>query len=593
MQAFKNAFSLLSKAEKKEVYWLLPSIIIRALLEVVTIAFLSPFLSLLTNPNALESSGFLASLYALFGFSSNQAFFIFMGVTALALVISSNAISMLVTWLVLRFSWLRDYSLSKRLLASYLAQPYLFFLGRNSADLGKNMLLEVQQGIRGVLIPGMHVIANTAVTLAILSLLIIMNPLLALIIAGLSALTYIIIYSSLKHHLDRIGQARVRESKERFQTVNEALASVKELKLLAKAPFFLARYDQTAKRYAHYMAQSEAIAFLPRYLLDTLAFGSLLGFLLFLLLTNRSLEAALPLLGLYAFAAYRLIPALQQLYRSLSNMRFNAAAIDAIKKDLDKDFSEDSYPTQDLHFKHSLSLKEVELTYPDMQLPSLQTLSLSIKKNSSVAFVGSTGSGKSTLVDILLGLLEPTKGQLYVDDLALSASTLRSWQNKLGYVPQSIYLTDSSIAENIAFGVAKEAIDSDALIKAAKIANVHDFVMGLEASYDTVVGERGVRLSGGQRQRIGIARALYNDPEVLLLDEATSALDSVTEEAVFTALANIMGKKTIIMIAHRLSTVKNCDEIFVLEEGRLKAHGNYQQLISSSAEFRALARVSA
>jgi len=274
-------------------------------------------------------------------------------------------------------------------------------------------------------------------------------------------------------------------------------------------------------------------------------------------------------------------------------MRFNAAAIDAIKKDLDKDFSEDSYPTQDIHFNNTVSLKEVELTYPDMPFASLQTLSLSIKKNSSVAFVGSTGSGKSTLVDILLGLLAPTKGQLCVDDLALSENTLRSWQSKLGYVPQTIYLTDSSIAENIAFGIAKEAIDRDALIKAAKIANVHDFVMGLEASYDTVVGERGVRLSGGQRQRIGIARALYNDPEVLLLDEATSALDSVTEEAVFTALANIMGKKTIIIIAHRLSTVKNCDEIFVLEEGRLKANGSYQQLLSSSAEFRALAQVGA
>ncbi|MCA9837573.1 MAG: ABC transporter ATP-binding protein [Trueperaceae bacterium] len=591
MKPFWDAFRLLNKKEQKEVYYLLPAIVIRALLEVAAIMFLSPFLSLVTNPDSLSQSGFLSRLYDSLRFSSPGAFFIFMGTVSLVLIVVSNGFSMLVTWLLLRFSWLRDYTLSHRLLAAYLHRPYLFFLGRNTADMGKNMLLEVQQGIRGVLIPGMQVVANGVVALAIMLLLILMNPLMALGLGVFLALAYLGIYGSLRRYLGRIGKARMQESKERFQTVNEALGGVKEIKLLAKEGFFLDRYAQTARRYAHYMAQSEVMAFLPKYLLDTLAFGGLVGILLYFLMAGKNLTDALPVIGLYAFAGYRLVPALQQVYRSLSSMRFNAAVIKDIAQDLEGQPFQGSEAERALAFQNEIRLEHLSFHYPDTQGAALNDIHLSIRKNQSVAFVGSTGSGKSTLVDLILGLLNPSQGSIHIDGRPLEFKNLRAWQKNLGYVPQSIYLTDASIAENIALGYTPSEIDQKALEKAARIANLHDFVLTLEKGYETFVGERGVRLSGGQRQRIGIARALYHDPNILILDEATSALDNVTEEAVFSAINKLMGQKTIIMIAHRISTVKHCDAIFVIEAGRIVSQGTYESLVSSSERFRALAQV--
>ena len=588
MKPLLEAYHLLNQAEKREVYWLLPGIILRALLEILAIAFMSPFLGLIMNPSGIEDSTVLGTLYHFFGFENTQPFLIFVGALALSLLIISNAFSTLIIWLMLRFSWLRDYSLSHRLLASYLHRPYLFFLGRNSADLGKNMLLEVQQGIRGVLIPGMQMLANIVVTIAILSLLIAMNPLLALGIATFLGITYFLIYNGIKHYLDRIGRARVKESKNRFQTVNEALGGVKEIKLLGKEAFFLERYQKTARRYAGYMAKSDTLSQVPRYLLDTIAFGGLLFILLFMLITGKPMEQAIPLIGLYAFAGYRLIPALQQIYRAVSSIKFNAAAIEAIRDDL-VTFSEIE-EVNPLVFNKEIKLERISFAYPDSPA-LLQNFSLTIPKNSSVAFVGATGSGKSTLVDLILGLLTPDSGQLRVDGIAITTENLRAWQRNLGYVPQSIFLTDASIAKNIAFGVPEKELDEAAVMKAAKIANLHDFVETLPEGYETLVGERGVRLSGGQRQRIGIARALYHDPQVLVLDEATSALDNVTEESVFKAIKYIMGQKTVLMIAHRISTVQACDEIFVINKGQIASSGNYNDLLDSSRQFRDLAQV--
>lgn len=565
---------------------------LRALLEVLALLFLSPFLSLVTNPDSLKSNLFLANLYSFLGFGSDQAFFIFMGVSSLALIIISNGFSIFATWLFLRFSWLRDYSLSHRLLAAYLHRPYGFFLGRNTADMGKNMLSEVHQAIGGVLVTGMQIIASGAVALAILLLLVLMNPLMALGLSFFLGVAYLLIFSSLRRYLDRIGAARVRENQARFQTINEALGGVKEIKLLAKESFFLNRYAVSAKRHSHYMAQSEVVAYLPRYLLDTLAFGGLVAILLYFLVAGISLSDSLPIIGLYAFAGYRLVPALQQVYRALSSMKFNAPAIAAISQDLIFTDALAKESTETLAFQREIRLEHISFSYPDASSDTLKNLSLVIPKNHSVAFVGSTGSGKSTLVDLILGLLSPTAGKICIDEAVLSLDNLRAWQKNIGYVPQSIYLSDASIAENIAFGYARNDIDQAALERAAKIANLHDFVLSLDQGYETFVGERGVRLSGGQRQRIGIARALYHDPNVLVLDEATSALDNVTEEAVFSAISQLMGQKTIIMIAHRTSTVRHCDEIFVIEQGQIASRGNYQDLLGSSKRFKALAQVS-
>jgi ATP-binding cassette, subfamily B, bacterial PglK len=257
-----------------------------------------------------------------------------------------------------------------------------------------------------------------------------------------------------------------------------------------------------------------------------------------------------------------------------------------------------SVPTREatppLPFKHSLDLRNLVFSYPEAKEAAIKKLNLSLKANSSIAFVGSTGSGKTTLVDIILGLLTPDEGELAVDGVAITPKNVRNWQRNLGYVPQHIYLSDNSIAQNIAFGIPKDKIDLTAVEKAARIANLHDFIINdLPGGYETIVGERGIRLSGGQRQRIGIARALYHDPAVLILDEATSALDNVTEESVFEAIRNVAKSKTAIMIAHRISTVRDCDVIYVIEQGRIVSQGSYEELLGSSDRFRALAQAGA
>jgi ATP-binding cassette, subfamily B, bacterial PglK len=588
MKQFLEAFQLLSKSERRQVYLLLPGIILMACLEVVGIAAISPFLSLVTNPNALQESDLLQRIYTTLGFKTSHNFVVFMGLLALGLMVTSNLFSLFMNWLLIRFAWLKNHSISQRLLAEYLAKPYTFFLERNTSELGKNILAEVQQVVNGLIVPGMQTLANMTVVLFILTFLVIINPLRALVIALAFSAGYALVYSLIQRRMARYGDESVQANKQRFQLANEALGGVKEIKLLGRENVFLEGYSSVSKFFSRRMAMAEILANSPRYVLDTIAFGTLLG--LMIVLYIRDASQVIPIVGLYAFAGYRLLPALQQIYRHITRARFHTAVVATVKRDLGEASATFPEINERLPFVDRLELANISFKYPTAKEGLLKNLSLTIPRNASVAFVGSTGSGKTTIVDLLLGLLPPGEGQILVDGQPLSKDNIRNWQANLGYVPQTIFLSDGTIAQNIAFGIAKDKVDMGAVVKAATIANLHDFVSTLPDGYNTIVGERGVRLSGGQRQRIGIARALYHDPSVLILDEATSALDNITEEAVFQAIKNVMGTKTVIMIAHRISTVRECDTIFVLEQGRIVAQGSYRELLVSSPHFQALAR---
>jgi ATP-binding cassette, subfamily B, bacterial PglK len=588
MKQFLEALQLLSVRERRQVYLLMPGIILMACLEVAGIAAISPFLSLVTNPESIETNGVLRWLYRTFSFESTQSFVVFMGLVALALLVTSNLFALFMNWLLVRFAWFRNHSLSERLLAQYLGRPYTFFLERNTSEMGKNILAEVQQVVNGLLVPGMLTLANIIVVLFILIFLIILNPLRAIIVALALGSGYVLVYTLLQRRMARYGDESVQANKARFQLANEALGGVKEIKLLGRENVFLANFAKVSKLFSKRMAMAEVLSNSPRYVLDTIAFGTILTIMI--VLYTQDASQVIPVVGVYAFAGYRLMPALQQIYRHLTKARFHTSVLATVKRDLETIVVTFPDDVERLSFRDRLELSNISFKYPTARTALLNNLSLTIPRNTSVAFVGATGSGKTTIVDILLGLLPLDAGQLLVDGEPLTKETLRNWQANLGYVPQTIFLSDGTIAQNIAFGIAKEKIDMEAVIKAATIANLHDFVEGLPDGYTTIVGERGVRLSGGQRQRIGIARALYHDPRVLILDEATSALDTVTEEAVFQAIKNVMGKKTVIMIAHRISTVRECDTIFVLEKGRIVSQGSYGELLGSSRHFQALAR---
>lgn len=594
----RKLLALLNAHERKRLYLLFAAVLATAFAEVAGVASVMPFLSLVANPESVHDSAILSWVYETFGFPSENRFLFAVGVGVLVVLTVSNTLAAVTIWGLMRFAWMRNHALSRRLLGRYLARPYVFFLNRNTADLGKNILMEIQQMINQLLIPGLQALARGVVALAIFGLLVAVDPVLAVVIALVLGGAYGIIYVGVRRLLYRIGQDRFAANRERFQIANEAFGGIKHLKLLGREPAFLDRFTGPSKRFSSAMATSMVLSQAPRYALELIAFGGVLVIVLYLLATGYGLEGVLPLAGLYAFAGYRLMPSLQQVFRGVTQVRFNAPILESLHEELEGVADDPlkgrraSDPAA-LPFQDRLTLSGVRFRYPEARAPALDDVHLTIEARTSVAFVGPTGAGKTTLADVILGLLHPEHGEIRVDGVAITDENRVNWQVNLGYIPQDIFLQDASVARNIAFAVHPDDVDMDAVQAAARMANIHDFIEAeLPDGYETTIGERGVRLSGGQRQRVGIARALYHDPEVLVMDEATSALDSVTEGAVFEAIRNVAATKTLIIIAHRLATIRDCDVVHMLDHGRIVASGTYDELLSRYAQFQEMAGVS-
>lgn len=513
------------------------------------------------------------------------------------MLVCGNLFNALTTWFLLRFTWMRNHTLGKRLLARYLYQPYNFFLNRNTNDLGKNILTEVSTVISGVMRPGLELLAKAVVALFIFALLITVDLLVAITITITISSTYLTIYLFLRRKLTIMGKGRVNAFAQALKNANEAMCGIKELKVLRREQCFLDRFSIYSEQMAKFKSKHLVMSNIPKYVLETVAFGNILLIVLYLIVIGRDTHAVLPLIALYTFAGYRLMPALQAIFSGITEVRFNLASLDILYDDmvarLDKnpEMIIDENPVKLLPYQDSLEIRDVTYFYPEMKKPSIRNLNLTIHAHTTVGFVGTTGSGKTTTIDLVLGLLQPIKGQILIDGVPINDNNLLQWQKNLGYVPQQIFLSDDTVIRNIAFGVPDAEIDLQAVESAAKIANLHDFVISeLPLGYETVIGERGIRLSGGQRQRIGIARALYSDPPVLILDEATSALDGITESVIMESVKKLSRKKTIIIVAHRLSTVKDCDVIFVMDRGGLMAHAAYDELMDSCPKFSSMAR---
>ena len=373
--------------------------------------------------------------------------------------------------------------------------------------------------------------------------------------------------------------------------MSEAFGAAKEVKVGGLEQACIRRFVGPAQIYAKHHATAQVVSLLPRFALEAIAFGGMLLVMLYLMAQTSSFASALPIVALYAFAGYRLMPALQQIYQSITQLRYSTLALNVLHEDLvNLQPACPSHNQEVLSLKQAITLNDIHYSYPNSPHATLKGLCLSIPAGTIVGLVGTTGSGKTTTVDLILGLLEAQRGTLEIDGQIITEHNRRAWQRSIGYVPQQIYLADDTVEANIAFGVEARDIDPQAVECAAKIAGLHEFVINeLPGQYKALVGERGVRLSGGQRQRIGIARALYHKPQVLILDEATSALDNLTEKAVMESIHSLRHDMTIIMIAHRLSTVKECDIIFLLVKGRLKAHGRFDDLAKRDEQFRSMA----
>lgn len=584
--------ALLAPKDRKRGLRVLILVVLMAMSETFGIAMLLPFFMVLSRPQMIEIQPAISAIYNGLGFTDHHSFLLAFGFVAFAIVVLAAVIRIVTTFMMNLFAQKSGHRMAERLLETYLRQPYVFFLQRHSSELTKKITADSQMLVSFIVLPGMYVIAYTLVVLTMTGVMLALDPFVALSVGGVIGGMYVLIYKASKKMLLHIGQDLEVANTQRFSSIEVAIGGIKDIKLMGREDVYLDQFRPASLRAARHQALSAAIAESPRYLIEAVAIGGALTLALLLLATGRGAALVLPGLSVYALAGYKLIPSAQRVFSGLSNLQVGDSVLNAIRDDFAQTVPPQPRPATPppaMQPKHEIVLDNVGFSYPNMRKTALEGVTLTIGVGTSVGLIGGTGAGKTTLVDIILGLLRPSQGRIVVDGVPIDEHNLPSWQQALGYVPQTIFLADTTVAENIALGVTRSAIDLDKVEECARMAQIHDFIVGdMSEGYETRVGERGVRLSGGQRQRIGIARALYRDPSVLVLDEATSALDTLTEKAVMESVLALSQQKTIIMIAHRLTTVRPCDTIFMLDKGGLAEHGSYDELLQKSRKFKAM-----
>jgi ABC-type multidrug transport system fused ATPase/permease subunit len=587
----KKFLELLSSVEKKKLIILMIMILIMALVDMLGVASIMPFMAVLANPELIETNKILAKMYVYSKSADKESFFFILGLIVFFILVFSLFFKGMTTYFQIRFAMMCEYTIGKRFIEGYIHQPYVWFLNRHSAELGKNILSEVQNVILNVVMPFITIFSQGAVVIAIFVLLLFIDTLLSLSVCFFLGLCYFGIYKIMSRKLSSIGQSRLEANEGRFTAVIETFAASKEIKIGNHEDVCIKRFSNPAKIYAKQQIAAEVISTLPRFMFEAIAFGGLMLVILYLMNSKGNFSNSIPIVTLYAFAGYRLMPALQFIYRAVSQIRFAEASLNFLYNDLIKlkKLNSSSKNFNIIKFENDIQLKNIIFKYPNSDNLVLKKLSLKILAKNAVALVGKTGSGKTTIVDLIMGILNPLNGTLEVDGNIIDSNNCKSWQKIIGYVPQQIYLANDTIEANIAFGIDVDKINSLEIERSAKIANLHEFVTNqLPEGYKTFVGERGVRLSGGQRQRIGIARALYHNPKVLIMDEATSALDGLTEKAIMQTINVLRNDITIIIIAHRLSTVRECDQIYLVDDGKIIAQGNFLELIQKNDTFSSM-----
>jgi ATP-binding cassette, subfamily B, bacterial PglK len=592
----KQCWNVLSTRQRREAIILLIIVMASSLLEVTGVASIMPFMAAATNPDSVRSNAIVRTLYEKLGSGDVNNFIFVLGFFMLGMFLFSTAISALAFWLESRFSHRTAHNISKRLFAGYLHADYASHLARNQNDLAKNVLTEVLLVVHGVFYTGMIVIARSVVTICILTLLVLVKPLMACIVGITLCGIYLCIYLLTKKLTHRIGIDRLEANRQRFRIVGEGLGGFKEIKVLGAEDIYIDRFEGPSRRFSAHAGTNQVISQLPKYVLEGTAFGGVMAIILYFMAVDRDLSRAIPLITLYVLAGYRLLPAFQQIFANYTKLRFSLPALTNLREELNQVERASrgqiaAVANQLSNFHGAIELRNVQFAYRNSGEKAIKDLSLRIEPGASIGLVGKTGSGKSTVIDIILGLLRPQVGELVVDGSVIGSHNIRSWQNLVAYVPQQIFLCDDTVTRNIAFGTLDADIDHDRVRKAAHIACLHEFIVAeLGLQYDTLIGDRGVRLSGGQRQRLAIARALYRDAPVIVLDEATSALDGLTEQAIMDGIRGIGSHKTVIMVAHRLSTVSKCDRIFLFDKGELVQQGSFHELLEQSNIFKSLVK---
>jgi ABC-type multidrug transport system fused ATPase/permease subunit len=558
-----------------------------AVLETVGLGMFLPVLQVVSQPDRLAETPVVRDLYAFLAPGDPQRFFMLTSVALFVFFVVKNLYLGGLIYLQSRFVLTRQAIFSRDLMCNYLRRPYLFYLSRNSADILRNVKDSGPYIFQAGLMPLLSLLLEAMLATGVVAFLIALDPTASLSVGALLALSSFIFY--------RLTQARITRWADRVEALNrdiirwvqQSIGAVKESMVLGREQFFTDRVAEPNFEKAHYRALFATASYLPRLFIEAIVVAGMVAVAAVILWRGQSLQDVIPVLGVFAVGAFRLVPSASRIVTAVLQIKESSASVQSVLDDLgaEQELRPDDRGKPAIAFDRTIALEGVSFLYPGAAKGSIESVSLTIPKGQSVAFVGPSGAGKTTAVDILLGLLQPTAGRLLVDGVDVAAN-LRSWQDRIGYVPQTIYLLDDSLRRNIALGIADADIDEDRIRRAVEAAHLTAVVAGLPQGLDTVVGERGARLSGGQRQRVGIARALYHDPNVLILDEATSSLDNETEREISRSLEGLSGTKTVILIAHRMSTVLKCDRLFFLADGRLVDSGSYADLARRNRDFQ-------
>jgi len=573
---------LLTPTQHRAAIVLLCLMLIGMVLETLGVGLVIPALAVMTQGDLAVKYPALAPWLNSLGNPSQEQLVVAGMLTLVGVYAVKSLFLAFLAWWQAHFVYGLQASVSQSLFAGYLRQPYTFHLQRNSAQLIRNTIIQVG-GVTAVASHGLMLLAETLVLLGISAMLLAVEPLGALLVVSTLGLAGWGFNRVTRSHILRWGEAIQLHDGLRIQHLQQGLGGAKDVKLLGREDDFLAQYRLHNDSCAWINQRSSTLQALPRLGLELLAVTGLAALVLVMIVRGRPLDALLPTLGLFAAAAFRLMPSVNRVLNAVQAVRFNSPAIDTLYSEFrlihDTPVPQRSQP---LPFNVALTVDKISFHYPSTEAQALHEVSFSIPRGASVGLIGVSGAGKSSLVDIILGLLTPVSGTVKVDGIDIQTN-LRGWQDQIGYVPQSIYLTDDTLRRNVAFGLSADQIDDVAVWRAIRSAQLEQFVNELPQGLDTLVGERGIRLSGGQRQRIGIARALYHDPAVLVLDEATSSLDTATECGVMEAVRALQGDKTLLIVAHRFSTVEHCDRLFRFEKGRVVDEGETAMVLGKVA----------
>ncbi len=563
---------IFDKRDKWKLVLLTAAIVVGSFLELLAVMVFVPFIDVLQNQNIIRDKWYLKLVFDFFHFQSNKSFVVFIAVVIIGIYVIKNVYLILEKDYIFRFSYNTQMKLSTRLLAAYMKEPYTFHLNHNIAILQRSLHEDTSRFMQVVLY-ALELGAEFAVSGVLVIYLLVVSKSITIIVLGFLAVFVGAFLMISRKYSRRLGFENQGYQGKIFQWMNQALGGIKEIKILERETYFTDEFQKYWEKYARGLRIARTISILPKYTVEAVAMtGLLVAVIVKLLFGEADSVYFISQLAAFAVAAMRLMPSVGRINEHASNMLYALPSVDLVYHDLVRieglTAKGENGRKEDWKLQKEIRVQGVSYRYPDTEEWVLDNVNFAIKRGTTVAFIGSTGSGKTTMVDIILGLLTPVKGRVLADEINVHEHA-KTFHTQVGYIPQTIYLSDDTIRNNIAFGMREELIDEDAVCAAVEKAQLTDFINSLPYGLDTIVGDRGVRLSGGQRQRIGIARALYHDPEILVLDEATSALDNETEAAVMEAIEHLQGMKTMIIIAHRLTTIRNVDVIYEVGDGEV------------------------